>query len=42
MTRALAYGVTLWPPDDTEERIVGVDWHQLDSISLRTGTNEEA
>jgi putative restriction endonuclease len=32
----------LWPPDDTEESIVGVDRHQLDIISLRTGINEEA
>jgi hypothetical protein len=32
----------VWPPDDTEESIVGVDRHQLDIISLRTGINEEA
>jgi hypothetical protein len=31
-----------WPPDDTEESIVGVDRHQLDIITLRTGINEEA
>jgi hypothetical protein len=38
-----ARGATaLWPPDDTEESIVGVDRHQLDIISLRTGINEEA
>ena len=32
----------LWPPDDTEESIVGVDRHQLDIFSLRAGINEEA
>lgn len=32
----------LWPPDDTEESIVGVDRHQLDIFSLRGGINEEA
>jgi len=43
MVSTPARGVTaLWPPDDTEESIVGVDRHQLDIISLRTGINEEA
>ncbi len=43
MVSTSARGVTaLWPPDDTEESIVGVDRHQLDIISLRTGINEEA
>ena len=38
-----ARGATaLWPPDDTEESIVGMDRHQLDITSLRTGINEEA
>ena len=37
-----APATTLWPPDDTEESIVGVDRHQLDIISVRTGINEEA
>ena len=32
----------LWPPDDTEESILGVDRHQLDIMSLRGGVNEEA
>ena len=32
----------LWPPDDTEESILGVDRHQLDIMSLRGGINEEA
>ena len=34
--------VALWPPDDTEESIVGVDRHQYDITSLRLGINEEA
>jgi hypothetical protein len=42
MVSTSARGATaLWPPDDTEESIVGVDRHQLDIISLRTGINEE-
>jgi hypothetical protein len=32
----------LWPPDDSEESILGVDRHQLDIFSLRAGLNEEA
>lgn len=32
----------LWPPDDTEESILGVDRHQLDIFTLRGGINEEA
>jgi hypothetical protein len=35
-------GVALWPPDDTEESILGVDRHQLDIFSLRLGINELA
>ena len=43
MVHILAHGATaLWPPDDTEESIVGVDRHQLDIFNLRGGTNEEA
>jgi len=43
MVSTPARGATaLWPPDDTEESIVGVDRHQLDIISLRMGINEEA
>jgi hypothetical protein len=43
MVHSPAHSATaLWPPDDTEESIVGVDRHQLDIISLRTGINEEA
>ena len=37
-----ANSTALWPPDDSEESIVGVSRHQLDIISLRTGINEEA
>ena len=32
----------LWPPDDTEWSIVGVDRHQLDIMTVRGGVNEEA
>jgi hypothetical protein len=43
MSSVPAPGATaLWPPDDTEESIVGVDRHQLDISSLRAGLNEEA
>jgi hypothetical protein len=43
MVHSLAHGATaLWPPDDTEESIVGVDRHRLDIFNLRGGTNEEA
>ena len=46
MARILAHTFephrALWPPDDTEESIVGVDRHQLDIFTLRLGTNEEA
>ena len=43
MASTSARSVTiLWPPDDTEESIVGADRRQLDIISLRTGINEEA
>ena len=41
MARNLAQSTAaLWPPDDTEESIVGVDRHQLDIFTLRGGTNE--
>jgi Uma2 family endonuclease len=42
VTRAPATATALWPPDDTEESILGVDRHQLDIFSLRGGINEEA
>src|SRR5579875_3192781 len=32
----------LWPPDDTEESILGVDRHQHDIFTLRFGLQEEA
>lgn len=41
-TSAANAGVALWPPDDTEESVVGVDRHQLDILNLRFGLNEEA
>jgi hypothetical protein len=31
-----------WPPDDTEESIMGSDWHQLTITNLRMGINEIA
>jgi hypothetical protein len=43
MAHTLAHDATaLWPPDDTEESILGVDRHQLDIFTLRGGTNGEA
>jgi Uma2 family endonuclease len=33
---------TLWPPDDTEESVVGTDRHQMTIINLRLGINEIA
>jgi Uma2 family endonuclease len=32
----------VWPPDDTEESIVGVDLHQRTILSTRMGINEAA
>ena len=31
-----------WPPDDTEESVVGTDFHQMTIINLRLGINEVA
>lgn len=31
-----------WPPDDTEESVVGTDTHQMTILNLRLGTNEVA
>ena len=31
-----------WPPDDTEESVVGTDWHQMTIMNLRWGINEVA
>ena len=31
-----------WPPDDTEESVVGTDLHQRTIINLRWGINEIA
>lgn len=33
---------TGWPPDDTEESVVGTDRHQVTIITMRVGTNELA
>ena len=33
---------TAWPPDDTEESVVGTDRHQMTIINLRLGINELA
>lgn len=38
----LAYPVEVWPPDDTEESVVGTDLHQTTIINLRLGINEIA
>jgi Uma2 family endonuclease len=32
----------LWPPDDTEESVVGTPWHQYTITNLRWGINEAA
>ena len=32
----------LWPPDDTEESVMGADLHQLTIINARLGINEAA
>jgi Putative restriction endonuclease len=32
----------IWPPDDTEESVVGTDLHQMTIINLRWGLNEIA
>jgi len=34
--------VDVWPPDDTEESVVGTDLHQMTIINLRWGMNEIA
>jgi len=31
-----------WPPDDSEESVVGTDWHQMTIMNLRWGINEIA
>jgi Uma2 family endonuclease len=42
VTSPPATTTVLWPPDDTEESILGVDRHQLAIFSVRSGINEEA
>jgi hypothetical protein len=39
---ALAPSAALWPPDDTEESVLGTNLHQTAIIALRTGINEAA
>jgi hypothetical protein len=39
---ALAPAPALWPPDDTEESVLGTNLHQTAIINLRTGINEAA
>jgi hypothetical protein len=39
---ALAPAPALWPPDDTEESVLGTNLHQTAIIALRTGINEAA
>ena len=31
-----------WPPDDTEESVVGTDFHQMTIMNVRFGINEVA
>ncbi|HEV7215667.1 MAG TPA: Uma2 family endonuclease [Chloroflexota bacterium] len=38
----LAPSAALWPPDDTEESVLGANLHQTAIITLRTGINEAA
>jgi hypothetical protein len=39
---ALAPSAALWPPDDTEESVLGTNLHQTAIIALRTAINEAA
>lgn len=39
---ALAPRAAVWPPDDTEESVMGTDFHQTAITNLRTGINEAA
>ncbi|HEV7216781.1 MAG TPA: hypothetical protein VGP33_16870, partial [Chloroflexota bacterium] len=39
---ALAPSPVVWPPDDTEESVLGTNLHQTAIIALRTGINEAA
>jgi hypothetical protein len=39
---ALAPRPVVWPPDDTEESVLGTNLHQTAIITLRTGINEAA
>jgi hypothetical protein len=39
---SLSYPKPGWPPDDSEESVVGTDWHQTTITNLRLGINELA
>jgi hypothetical protein len=39
---ALAPSAALWPPDDTEESVLGTSLHQTTITNLRLGINEAA
>jgi hypothetical protein len=39
---ALAPSQVVWPPDDTEESVLGTNLHQTAILTLRTGINEAA
>lgn len=39
---AAAQPYTVWPPDDTEESVVGTSRHQLTIMNVRLGINESA
>ena len=40
--RRVQFQVPPWPPDDTEESVMGTDFHQMTIINLRLGINEVA
>ena len=42
VSTSIRVAATLWPPDDTEVSILGVDRHQLDIIALHLGLHELA
>ena len=42
VTAGYSFHDTRWPPDDTEESVVGTDRHQITMYNLRLGINEIA
>lgn len=40
--RRMDFADAVWPPDDTEESVVGTDLHQMTIINMRWGINEVA